>query len=72
MIEQLRRIVQEVNSAQDLQNALDIIVRRVREALDTHVCSVFLLDNDLKDSDTLKQIDPFTYVEREQLLSDEE
>jgi phosphotransferase system enzyme I (PtsP) len=47
MIEQLRRIVQEVNSAQDLQNALDIIVRRVREALDTHVCSVFLLDNDL-------------------------
>lgn len=47
MIEQLRRIVQEVNSAQDLQNALDIIVRRVREALNTHVCSVFLLDNDL-------------------------
>lgn len=47
MIEQLRRIVQEVNSAQDLQNALDIIVRRVRDALNTHVCSVFLLDSDL-------------------------
>ena len=47
MIEQLRSIVQEVNSARDLQNALDIIVRRVREALNTQVCSVYLLDNDL-------------------------
>lgn len=47
MIEQLRRIVQEVNAARDLQNALDIIVRRVRKALDTQVCSVFLLDTDL-------------------------
>ena len=27
--------------------ALDIIVRRTRKAMDTKVCSVFLLDNDL-------------------------
>ena len=47
MLERLRSIVQKVNAARDLQSALDIIVRKVREALDTQVCSVFLLDSDI-------------------------
>ncbi len=45
MLERLRSIVQEVNTAKDLQSALDIIVSRVREALDTQVCSIYLLDH---------------------------
>ncbi len=47
MLGRLRGIVQEVEGAKDLQSALDIIVNRVRRALDTQVCSVYLLDNDL-------------------------
>lgn len=47
MLEQLRRIVQRVNAAKDLQSALNIIVRRVREALSTQVCSVYLFDTDI-------------------------
>ena len=47
MLDQLRSIVQEVNSARDLQSALDIIVTRVRSALSTQVCSVYLLDKDI-------------------------
>ncbi len=47
MLERLREIVQEVNTAKDLQSALDIIVSRVRAAMDTQVCSVYLLDSDL-------------------------
>lgn len=47
MLDELRRIVQKVNAAKDLQSALDIIVRRVRETLSTQVCSVYLLDNDI-------------------------
>ena len=46
MLERLRSIVQEVNTAKDLQSALDIIVNRVREALATQVCSIYLLDRD--------------------------
>lgn len=46
MLEELRSIVQEVNTAKDLQSALDVIVNRVREALGTQVCSIYLLDND--------------------------
>src|SRR5690606_23318896 len=42
----LLRILQEVNSAMDLATALDIIVKRVREAMETHVCSVYLLNPD--------------------------
>ncbi|MDX9873273.1 MAG: phosphoenolpyruvate--protein phosphotransferase [Spongiibacteraceae bacterium] len=44
MLDALRRIVQEVNSARDLQSALDIIVHRVREVMGTEVCSVYLRD----------------------------
>ncbi len=44
MLNSLRSIVQEVNSAKDLNGALGIIVKRVREAMNTDVCSVYLLD----------------------------
>jgi len=47
MLDRLRSIVQKVNAARDLQSALDIIVHKVRAALDTQVCSVFLLDKDI-------------------------
>ncbi|GJM14546.1 MAG: phosphoenolpyruvate-protein phosphotransferase PtsP [Pseudohongiella sp.] len=47
MLEQLRSIVQEVNSARDLQTELDIIVNRVREAMQTQVCSIYLYDKDI-------------------------
>ncbi len=47
MLERLRSIVQAVNSAKDLRSALDIIVTRVSEAMDTEVCSVYLLDSDI-------------------------
>ncbi len=46
MLGLLRRIVQEVNSASHLDAALRVIVSRVREAMSTEVCSVYLLDPD--------------------------
>lgn len=42
MLDTLRRIVQEVNDAVNLAQALDIIVLRVKEALTVDVCSVYL------------------------------
>ncbi len=45
MLETLRRIVQEVNAAQDLQQALTLIVERVRQVMQTDVCSVYLTDS---------------------------
>jgi phosphotransferase system enzyme I (PtsP) len=45
MLETLRHIVQEVNAAEGLDDALEIIVRRVREAMGTEVCSVYMRDN---------------------------
>jgi len=47
MLEKLRKIVQKVNAAEDLQSALRIIVHRVRETLEAQVCSVYLLDKDI-------------------------
>ena len=44
MLNTLRKIVQEVNSAKDLKSALGIIVQRVKEAMGSQVCSVYLLD----------------------------
>ncbi|MGI9279415.1 MAG: phosphoenolpyruvate--protein phosphotransferase [Endozoicomonas sp.] len=44
MLNTLRAIVQEVSAASDLQAALNIIVQRVREAMETEVCSVYLYD----------------------------
>lgn len=49
MLDILRRIVQEVNFAQNLEQALNVIVRRVKSEMKVEVCSVFLsneLDNE--------------------------
>lgn len=45
MLDILRRIVQEVNSAPDLRVALDLMAKRVRDAMGTEVCSIYLLDD---------------------------
>ena len=42
MLDILRRIVQEVNLAKNLEQALNIIVKRVKNVIDVDVCSVFL------------------------------
>jgi phosphotransferase system, enzyme I, PtsP len=44
MLNTLRRIIQEVASAQDFREALKIMVKRIAKELDTHACSIFLLD----------------------------
>ncbi len=44
MLEVLRHIVQEVNAASGLEEALEIIVRRVQKAMGTEVCSIYLRD----------------------------
>lgn len=44
MLNSLRLIVQEVNAARDIKVALSIIVSRVKEAMKTQVCSVYLRD----------------------------
>ncbi|MBM95253.1 MAG: phosphoenolpyruvate--protein phosphotransferase [Oceanospirillaceae bacterium] len=48
MLEVLRRIVQEVSSATDLGDALRVVVARIREAMSTEVCSVYLYDSESK------------------------
>ncbi len=45
MLDTLRRIIQEVNSARDLNQALTIIVQRVKKATAADVCSVYLTDH---------------------------
>ena len=42
MLSSLRNIVQEVNAARDMKTALAIIVSRVKQAMGTQVCSVYL------------------------------
>jgi phosphotransferase system enzyme I (PtsP) len=44
MLDSLRSIIQEVSTAEDLRATLDILVNRVSAALDTEVCSVYMLD----------------------------
>ena len=44
MLEILGKIVQEVNAADGLNDALQIIVHRVRDAMKTQVCSVYMRD----------------------------
>ncbi|SIT71207.1 phosphotransferase system, enzyme I, PtsP [Ectothiorhodosinus mongolicus] len=44
MLDVLRRIVLEVSAANNLTEALEIIVRRVRQELQIDVCSVYLRD----------------------------
>src|SRR3569832_1620131 len=44
VLDVLRRIVQEVASARDLDQALAIIVKRIKQAMAVDVCSVYLAD----------------------------
>jgi len=44
ILEMLRNIVQEVNSAEGLNDALEIIVERVRDAMETEACSIYMRD----------------------------
>lgn len=44
MLELLRKIVQEVSSAPDVEAVLGLIVRKIQRGMSTEVCSVFLLD----------------------------
>ncbi|MCK5880719.1 MAG: phosphoenolpyruvate--protein phosphotransferase [Sinobacterium sp.] len=45
MLSSLRQIVQEVGSARAVDDALELIVKRVRAEMKTDVCSVYLLDD---------------------------
>ncbi|PXX99871.1 phosphoenolpyruvate--protein phosphotransferase [Halomonas sp. LBP4] len=47
MLEVLRRIIQEVNGARNLDVALSTMVRRIRKAMHTDVCSFYLHDAEL-------------------------
>ncbi|OUS18196.1 phosphoenolpyruvate--protein phosphotransferase [Gammaproteobacteria bacterium 50_400_T64] len=44
MLNSLRSILQEVNSANDFGDLLEIIVDRVKAVMNTDICSVYLLD----------------------------
>ncbi|MEH6575578.1 MAG: phosphoenolpyruvate--protein phosphotransferase [Amphritea sp.] len=44
MLEKLRKIVQEVNAAPDLDSVVDVIVRRVQRAMRSDLCSIYLFD----------------------------
>ena len=45
MLRLLHRITQEVGTAADLNEALAVIVERVKEAIDVDVCSIYVVDN---------------------------
>lgn len=44
MLNMLRQIIQEVASAEDFGEALNIMVKRIANALSSQACSIFLLD----------------------------
>jgi len=44
MLSVLRRILQEVNVAEDLSASCEVIVKRVSEAVRTECCSIFITD----------------------------
>ncbi len=46
MFAQLQRIIQEVNKAQDIEQAVAVIVSRVSSTMGVDVCSVYLFDPD--------------------------
>ncbi|MYL23752.1 phosphoenolpyruvate--protein phosphotransferase [Vreelandella massiliensis] len=48
MLEVLRRVIQEVNGARNLDAALATMVRRIRKAMQTDVCSFYLYDKELE------------------------
>ena len=41
MLDVLRRVIQEVSRAGDLQSVLEIIVERVQSAMQTEVCNIY-------------------------------
>jgi len=49
MLNTLRRIVQEVSLAEDLDEVLNIIVNRVKKAITADVCSIYLRSDDNTD-----------------------
>jgi phosphotransferase system enzyme I (PtsP) len=48
MLEVLRRVIQEVNGARNLDAALATMVRRIRKAMRTDVCSFYLFDAEVE------------------------
>jgi phosphotransferase system enzyme I (PtsP) len=44
MLKSLRRLVEEMEATSDFSTALSTLVKRVREALETESCAIFLLD----------------------------
>ncbi len=44
MLDTLRRLIQEVNVARNLEQALAIIVQRIKQIINADVCSVYLAD----------------------------
>ncbi|NOX75987.1 MAG: phosphoenolpyruvate--protein phosphotransferase [Gammaproteobacteria bacterium] len=50
MLNTLRSIVQEVTGARDLDQALDVIVTRVKKAMSVDVCTVYLADRDRREN----------------------
>jgi phosphotransferase system enzyme I (PtsP) len=46
MADTLRRIIQDVNAAQDLTEALDIVVDGVKQAMSADACGIFLADEE--------------------------
>jgi phosphotransferase system enzyme I (PtsP) len=46
MLKILRRIVQEVNAAPNLREALDIATRRIKDAMAAEACSIFFVDEE--------------------------
>lgn len=48
MLNVLNRIVQEINNARDFAESMNIMVKRVREAVETEACSIFIVDQKQK------------------------
>ena len=44
MLEVLRRLIQDVNDADSLEDALGLIVAQVKAAMQTDVCTIYLHD----------------------------
>ena len=49
MLEVLRRVIQEVNGARNLDAALATMVRRIRKAMHTDVCSFYLYEGETQE-----------------------
>jgi len=49
MLQTLHNIIQEVNAARGLEQALNIIVKRVADTTHVDVCSVYLVDHDTQE-----------------------